>query len=680
MKKILTTFLLSFVLLVGSLTLPKVEQASLETVAEEEKTVAVVAASDFQNTTSQEAGVAPVEAIVDQIKKDMPEGGVDGLLFCGDFDAATYNSNSATSNGIRLFRQATADLNAKDEVFIKGNHDYLNAEGMAPSGANDPESGDYGVFVIHESDYPWLTPSVDLIKQTAQNLANYLNDKLAQRYDRPIFVLSHVPLAYTSRTVKQGDGANAHYIFNVLNEAGAKGLNLIFMYGHNHGGGFEDYMGGSAVYLPRGDKIRIAQGSTTVYKEETLHFTYTNPGFTGYWNGVAGMPGGLSMSMILIKGNTVTFNRYNADGKYNMKDIGMHSTDGVDPAFMPYLTEYPSPSSQTLTRVLDDLPVASVIPQLDDKSADKYVRITSVEQLQADKRYLILPADTAGIITPNQVERNGGTSTYRIGMDVVATDDYYGDVVIGQYANYHWTFEKAGIGYRIKSGGQYLSFKNAYAKGIATELTNSATALAVTPTDDGYFTIGSSKYFLQYNSARSLVHGLETSGGKFGIYEFRAAEYTVVFNDYDGTTLSRTTYAYGDAVVLPEAPTREYENDVYYTFLGWDKQIENAVTKSVTYIAQYEATHIEPDESKMQAFSAAVEGLDSIQTIPEKHTAILAAYELYENLLEGEQVRVEAEYQQLLTATEAYNELIRSIMQEYFAAVQFTTLQGRAVA
>lgn len=56
------------------------------------------------------------------------------------------------------------------------------------------------------------------------------------------------------------------------------------MYGHNHSNGWDDYLGGAAVYLAKGDNINIAQGSQTNYKEETLNFTYMNAGYTGYYN------------------------------------------------------------------------------------------------------------------------------------------------------------------------------------------------------------------------------------------------------------------------------------------------------------------------------------------------------------------------------------------------------------
>ena len=70
------------------------------------------------------------------------------------------------------------------------------------------------------------------------------------------------------------------------------------------------------------------------------------------------------------------------------------------------------------------------------------------------------------------------------------------------------------------------------------------------------------------------------------------AVYTVVFKDADGTVLSMQNYNYGDAVVAPEAPTKEADATYSYEFAGWDKDVVNCVGNAV-YTATYTETYIE---------------------------------------------------------------------------------------
>lgn len=166
---------------------------------------------------------------------------------------------------------------------------------MSASGSNDPTSGEYGVFVINEDDYMWTNSNEQTIKQTAQSLLEYMNGKISAQYDRPIFVVSHLPLHYSMRTKTGGDAMYAKYIFDVLNEAGSKGLNIVFLFGHNHSNGGINYLGGSAVFLQKGDNILIAQNSRTDFKSETLRFTYMNAGYTGYYENHNGADDALTM-------------------------------------------------------------------------------------------------------------------------------------------------------------------------------------------------------------------------------------------------------------------------------------------------------------------------------------------------------------------------------------------------
>ena len=69
-------------------------------------------------------------------------------------------------------------------------------------------------------------------------------------------------------------------------------------------------------------------------------------------------------------------------------------------------------------------------------------------------------------------------------------------------------------------------------------------------------------------------------------------EYTVIFKNYDGTELSKTTYHYGDEVIAPETPSKPADNTYTYEFVGWDNEVV-ACTGDATYIATYNPVYIE---------------------------------------------------------------------------------------
>ena len=77
------------------------------------------------------------------------------------------------------------------------------------------------------------------------------------------------------------------------------------------------------------------------------------------------------------------------------------------------------------------------------------------------------------------------------------------------------------------------------------------------------------------------------------VFEKDYVEYTVTFQDYDGSTLSAQTYHYGDAIAAPADPTRSADNTYTYSFAGWNKPVADTVTENVTYTAQYDAAYIE---------------------------------------------------------------------------------------
>lgn len=315
----------------------------------------VIAGSDYQNTNGglfSSGASTDAYAIMSQIKEDYSTAY--GFLFGGDYYAHDVNTTTQSTNGKNQLKGEIVDVLYPDmadenQVYIQGNHDAdsLTTNGtLATSGAHDTDK--YGVYVINEKDYMWYNDNQSTIKNTASALESYLDAKVAAGYSKPIFVLSHLPLHYSNRTAREGDGKYAKYIYDVLDQAGANDLNIIFMYGHNHSTSYyEEYLGNAAVYLAEGDTIYVAnEGSQTSCFSDTLNFTYMNYGFTGYLTGTAA-DGALTMTVFEIYEDEVKVKRYDESGVHNLKSAG---TNGSTPAGASVNTTiYTSPQTIKLT-------------------------------------------------------------------------------------------------------------------------------------------------------------------------------------------------------------------------------------------------------------------------------------------------------------------------------------------
>lgn len=312
----LTKRILALVLCVA-MVLPTVAAAQSPEKEQPASVVTVVAGSDFQYSNSDH-GIAGghVESILDAMAAD-GHSDVDGFLFAGDYSQAfTTEASKAGSSYLKeLIANRFPQLSEERKVFGQGNHDpaALTLDGtLSASGSRDTE--DYGVFVINEKDYMWYDKLDETtVKTTAAQLRNYLNAKSKTGYTKPIFVISHVQLHYSMRTHNDGDGMYGNYLFDVLNEAGGNGLNIFFLFGHNHSNGWDDYLGGASLFMTKGDPILIAQKSRTEFRQETLNFTYLNAGYVGYYSQVnTDAQTALTMTVFQITQENVTVARYSA--------------------------------------------------------------------------------------------------------------------------------------------------------------------------------------------------------------------------------------------------------------------------------------------------------------------------------------------------------------------------------
>lgn len=282
--------------------------------------IIVIAGSDFQAQTPEYSS-DNTRTLLNAIKL-AGYSEADGFLFAGDYN----NEYDDKSDEIALLKSTVKDVYpslADDRmVFVQGNHDPAGSVGLSKYGGNDTD--DYGVYVINEDNYMLNNSSPSVISNAAAHLEKYLKAKVDEGYSKPVFVVSHLPLHYSYRTINIGDAQYAVYLFDVLNKYAEK-LNIIFMFGHNHSAPFDDYIGGSMIYLSKGDKIYIAKEGkpTEVPDEYTLNFTYMNAGYVGYTYCLNNM---LTMTVFEIVGNTVKVKRVSAGGVCDLKTEGSWSS------------------------------------------------------------------------------------------------------------------------------------------------------------------------------------------------------------------------------------------------------------------------------------------------------------------------------------------------------------------
>ena len=294
----------------------------------------LLAGTDFQAST-WEKNFNNINGLRESIKNKDGYELFDGFLFTGDY-TPNHGHDNATE-GINELNNYTNGFVIGNKVFAEGNHDAPTVEMLSPYGNNDPIGGTYGAFVIHEEDYGQFGAGDG--QKVGNDLRAYFNEKLNNGWDmkKPIFVLTHVPLHFNWRTISDyGAGKNAQYIVEALNEAGEAGFNVIFLFGHNHSGDYDSYLGGSSIYLAKGDTMLIAKPENyKEYQEVELKFTYMNSGYVGY-HVEQGADWTLTMTTFKIREDgSVIITRYDKNGYHNLKAKGVAHTPNEYISYIP---------------------------------------------------------------------------------------------------------------------------------------------------------------------------------------------------------------------------------------------------------------------------------------------------------------------------------------------------------
>ncbi len=533
----------------------------------------VIACTDFQHPNGNESGATTVKGLLNTVKS-YGITSADGFLCCGDYNYGQGNTAAA----IDTLRDAVSDVVNKNMVFVRGNHDEAVTAnvGLSQSGNNDTDA--YGVFVINETDYMRTNSNENTIKKTAQNLINYLNDKLQAGYNKPIFVLSHLPLHYSMRTRQDGDAMHASYIFDALNAAGKKGLNIFFLYGHDHAHGWDDYLGGAAVYLKKGDSILIAQHSKTEFLSKTLEFTYMNAGFVGYYSNVNGADDTLTMTSFKISDCAVEIARYNTVSYHRLKSAGVRNTNKNESGYNPDTTVYGSPQTVTLTPVYDDTPIENLIeiPDPNKAQGERFEKITNVKDLDDGKYLLVYNSSTDYVMAPTVVKKSKD-SKYRQGFDLLSRNDVGDDVLVenGLLTNV-WTFEKSGDSWKIGNGEKYIKFTSTSDMLVTATLEDVGESFVISGSD-GAFNFSAGGYVLNYN-IRGLVNGFASNPAPFYIYKF--VGYSV---HVDGGICDVNSAKAGDTVTITTSPAPEgkvFDKWEYVTGSGF---IDDLYSEQITF-------------------------------------------------------------------------------------------------
>ncbi|MBR3779516.1 MAG: hypothetical protein IKL13_07370 [Clostridia bacterium] len=359
MKRVLALLLCAVLLVTLAVSTIAVPATAEGIEATEEDTI-LIAFSDFQDKSGVASGKKTLQNLVATLENHGLKT-ADGVLFAGDLNASGSYTDPSSINqnkqSIKAIKEVFEPIVGENIIFAQGNHDLASTPGLSPNGNNDPATGEYGLYLIPEDQYgEWGNTSSET-KKAAAELKAYLDAKAAANWKKPIFVVNHIPLHWGNRTLKDGSGSQGYQLVDVLNEGGAKGLNIIYLFGHNHSSGYDDFLGSSAIYLKKGDKMQVAHGTKYEVETETINFTYMNAGYVGYnSSNDPKADTALTLSVFLIRGNEVIITRYDANGVHNLKSKGTWHANFSEEGYhaTPNTTVYASSRKVTAT---DDVEV-----------------------------------------------------------------------------------------------------------------------------------------------------------------------------------------------------------------------------------------------------------------------------------------------------------------------------------
>lgn len=321
-----------------------------------DKPVTILLGSDFQNNCykpnynrylydNTPLAEQPRSVTLNGLLASVAADGItpDAALFVGDYTdhfQDDKNDTHGSSEGIGYIRTALDGAfgggytSSHATVFAQGNHDYEGTPELAKSGLQPYDDSDkILVYVINEKDFPYrqTASSESTVAATAQRLGDCMDALADAGEKRPILILCHVPLHYSSR-YNGGDNPYASLIFSELNEA-AEELNVLFFFGHNHSGASADYeadWGGAVNFVARGQTLDVnaPNHGAAGTNRQTLNFTYMNAGYVGYSTSATNDT--RTVSVLSVYDNRIVVSRYDAKGEYTAAE-SLGQTDPKKP-------------------------------------------------------------------------------------------------------------------------------------------------------------------------------------------------------------------------------------------------------------------------------------------------------------------------------------------------------------
>lgn len=324
-RKSVIALLLALIIAVGA----SVTSFAKTAVFDDNSFTNILTVSDLQGP-----GMATFDRFENIIKLMKADGltEVDSVLAGGDY--SKMMSNYATP-GVSYVKQAVANVFPETDenavVCIQGNHDMLSS-GFAKTGFYD--MGSYCLYTINEDDFHWnqFVRPASAVKELAKNVESSLSAMISSGDTRPVIIMTHVPLHHSDRTLG-GDNLYSSYLFEVINKAAEK-LDIIFLFGHNHSGDYDDYIGGAVNLLQPGDTIRLPDPnnlSETEYTEAKLNFIYANCGYVGYSGNSDenGSTSKLTAGVIQISESNIRIIKYSEEGFFRSNDISRKTTSSA---------------------------------------------------------------------------------------------------------------------------------------------------------------------------------------------------------------------------------------------------------------------------------------------------------------------------------------------------------------
>lgn len=293
----------------------------------------VFSASDFQSDTCYDNLTNMMNAAIADGITETP----DAFLFGGDYTAGSEDPEIQVPKITETVQAVYPGYDENNLIYAQGNHDSADSV-LTPTGFY--EFDDFVVYSINEDNFKSGQSGTSGYGTVVQTLADTVAVKLENLVktgdNRPVFVITHVPLHHSSRS-SYGDNLYSKYLFDVLNEYGTE-LDIIFLFGHNHSSTYDDYIGGAVNYIAKGEEIRIPIPDTTKqgatgYTDETLNFTYMNCGYVGYSNNSSSSTStkALTMSAFEICPVSIEITRYTTTGVYTTEYIDRVNPLTTDP-------------------------------------------------------------------------------------------------------------------------------------------------------------------------------------------------------------------------------------------------------------------------------------------------------------------------------------------------------------